>query len=116
MTFSEYELVTSGSTCNRIETAEECGAAALSLGLEDIYNNYPGYIDEDYVRENTSKFSPPNCWYDFIWGELYFNANIESTVSCSEGQGTCICKRGKHLAGRAPLLALLKDYIYTNDC
>ena len=85
-----YEIVTSGSTCERITTKANCEEAAKQLDLQPI----------DEYDWNTVA---PYCNYEMkdgkYNGRLYFNSQFNSTAECGSEIFNCICKKGifKHL-------------------
>ena len=82
--FADYILVTtSGSSCNRVSTEEECELAASILGASDT----------EVSTESTPNY-PPDCYlYGGIGleGSLHFNYQSLSDTSCSSYYA-CICK------------------------
>ena len=80
---SSYDLVTSGSSCERITSKEECELAAEELGLdattatEETVSDYPAYC---YLSVNEDG-----------GGNLWFNRNGDSFEQCSASY-SCICK------------------------
>ena len=80
---SSYDLVTSGSSCERITSKEECELAAEELGLdattatEETVSDYPAYC---YLSVNEEGE-----------GNLWFNRNGDSFEQCSASY-SCICK------------------------
>ena len=84
---TSYQLVTSGSSCpsgsQRIDTFEECAAAAVALGLTDTTATRYNYIQID----------PPGCFFQSD-DYLLFNPDETDTGDCSSYE-KCICKTGK---------------------
>ena len=80
--FADYILVTtSGSSCNRVSTEEECELAASILGASDT----------EVSTESTPNY-PPDCYLygGTLESSLYFNYR-SSTTPCSS-DNACICK------------------------
>ena len=83
LSLSGYRLFTSGDSCERLTTKQECDAAAKELGLK----NPSGYSE---ASEVSGDHRPPYClWHQdtFIW----FSTSFHTSVSCSETT-KCICK------------------------
>jgi len=76
----EYIIVTSGSTCERVTSKEECEEAARQLGLSDTT-----------AAEETSYSYPPYCYF-YNGSSLYFNNQLNSDTVCSS-YDPCICKK-----------------------
>ena len=76
---SSYDLVTSGSSCERITSKDDCELAAEELGLDDTT-----------AGEETESDYPPYCYLTFD-GDLWFNNNGDSTAECTQSS-RCICK------------------------
>ena len=80
---AQYHLVTSGTSCVRVTSKDECEAAARMLGLSDTT------AIVDYVYK-----WPPYCLHSN--GLLYYNTRAyESTTECSSSY-KCICKGTVH--------------------
>ena len=86
-----YELVTSGkllssgATCEWIQTKEDCEKAAILLSMPDtsaivVSNGHP--VD--------SNPRPPGCFYHSAANGLYFNINSQSPTDCTLSIN-CIC-------------------------
>ena len=75
----QSDRVTSGSSCERITTKEDCETAARELGLSDA---------EADVNDDASY--PPYCYFHKS-GHLIFNTNGQATAPCSDLR-SCICK------------------------
>ena len=81
--FADYILVTtSGSSCNRVSTEEECRLAASILGASDT----------ELSTESTYNY-PPDCYLygGTLESSLYFNYQDSSTTPCSS-DNACICR------------------------
>ena len=82
---TEYIQVTSGSTCNRVTSKEECEEAARQLGLSDTE-----------AHEGSWTWWVPHCsFYHSSWsnrGYLYFNNNGDEDLECNSDTKICICK------------------------
>ena len=80
-----YTKVTSGSTCVRVKSKEDCEEAARQLG----------HSDSEAIEENISNW-PPYCYfYDGNQYEkgIYFNKNGSAVSECNYDTKVCICKR-----------------------
>ena len=76
-------MVTSGSTCTRVTSKEECEDAARQLGLADTE-----------AGEETVSDWPPYCYF-YDHGnrqELYFNKDGNAISECNSDGKICICK------------------------
>ena len=83
--FTEYVSVTSGSTCQRITSKEECEEAAKQLGFTQ--SNIGASLEDDETN------FPPYCYfYSRGPGSLWFNENGNSAVPCKGGV-IRICKK-----------------------
>ena len=89
ITVRGHKVVTSGTTCERITTKEECEKAAKELGYKNLSN------DEDFVAVEKEGDGVPYCYLSMLQN-LIFNKNGGSTKPCS-GLSQCFCKttRGK---------------------
>ena len=79
-----YEIVTSGTNCQRIESKADCEAAANELNLK-------GWRRWTAEEENVGG-SPPSC-YTWNGQDLYFNKNGQSQQPCNSDSMICICRK-----------------------
>ena len=87
-----YNLVTSGSSCNRVTTISECETAARALGLSDTTAEYD---EKPQNRLHWRENDPPYCYY-WIYRTnntkvLKFNPGGTNTGPCLSFD-QCICK------------------------
>ena len=83
---ADYETVTSGTNCQRIQSKAECEAAAKELNLGEME-------DISLTAEEEWKSSyPPYCYYMPGW-QLYYNKNGQSHQQCDSNDNICICRK-----------------------
>ena len=82
VTTTKYTKVTSGTSCERIMSKEECERAAVALGLSDTTAYAASY-----------SHSPPYCYYKGSNNNLYYNDNGNSAAQCTS-ERECLCKGG----------------------
>jgi len=82
---ADYETVTSGTNCQRIQSKAECEAAAKELNLGD--SGVSLNAEEEYKN-----WLPPYCFYMPGW-QLYYNKNGQSHQQCDSNDNICICRK-----------------------
>ena len=78
--YSEYVIIESGRTCNRITTKEECEQAAQLLGFSGTT-----------AAVQSNGHSPSHCHWWTGGPALIFNTNFAAGYDCKQGQ-QCICR------------------------